>query len=696
MLASNLVQRTLESNQQHQNELTKHAQKLTAELDEIDKLLKAVDSDLSDDEPGKEIEVHEVVNPISIIPPNGFFNPESPFHEEAMRRNRYMKNTTMHAMKARELDALTEGVKAELLRLKALENRSSGLPMPSLKDIDLHSDVAQVNWSVVAERVNDVSTAKRTPEELRIKWLGDRRPGINHSEWKIEETEMLKLIVKRRQEEQKVDWVEIAKELGTNRTPIECFRRGIARSRHAWSAEGDRRLLEGIRLHGLENWGYVALHVSENATPSQCQMRYIRTLDPALKKGAWSSEEDERLQSAVSVLGPAWQEVALYVPGRTNEQCRERYTDSSMTEERNWTSGEDAELLDAVSKFGIKWKVISQHLKFASELECRTRYNKLKKKGKSASTTPVPSFQGTDIGLVGTTSFRLSEIPRMVPTTTSVPTAASKTKGRTNRKGKQTQTDASAIESMSLSATDTPSPAAETVRPRPKPRAKGKQTNQGDVRVIESNSPLPTSEAGPSNVLSGGFVETPPLAMEGIQPAEPEAMPDEDQPVTSQPLASNHESNPEPNRSAPASGDAMASTQDSTNAEGGAVASRPARVSTATSRRKRPAEEAPVSSQPARKKGRPRKSVVAGANTVSDIPTQETNVPQTTGEEAASGPSAPAPATLGGDPPAPERPEPENPPVRKRGQKAASGVNSTSPAAGTARRSGRLAAKKAA
>jgi hypothetical protein len=105
--------------------------------------------------------------------------------------------------------------------------------MPSANDIDLNNDVSHVNWSIVTERVspcpfswpiaderfvfikvNDVSSVKRTPEELRIKWLGDRRPSVNHSEWSATELDTLKSIVKRRQEQNQLDWVEVAKELG--------------------------------------------------------------------------------------------------------------------------------------------------------------------------------------------------------------------------------------------------------------------------------------------------------------------------------------------------------------------------------------------------------------------------------------------------------------------------------------------------
>ena len=92
------------------------------------------------------------------------------------------------------------------------------------------------------------------------------------------------------------------------------------------------------------------MYVSEDATAHQCQKRYLDSLDPSIKSGAWSPEEDEKLRraivafsgahalpgtsdasgspSSVDKLSIPWQDVALFVPGRTNNQCREHYLDS--------------------------------------------------------------------------------------------------------------------------------------------------------------------------------------------------------------------------------------------------------------------------------------------------------------------------------------------------------------------------------
>ena len=121
----------------------------------------------------------------------------------------------------------------------------------------------------------------------------------------------------------------------------------------------------------------VALHVSEDATPHQCQKRYNDTLDPGIKRGSWTHEEDTRLLRAVaaftasspssSTSSPSipWQDVALFVPGRTNNQCRDRYQDrlspSEKSKKGGWTEEENTKLRTLVEELGRNdWKEVSK------------------------------------------------------------------------------------------------------------------------------------------------------------------------------------------------------------------------------------------------------------------------------------------------------------------------------------------------
>lgn len=119
------------------------------------------------------------------------------------------------------------------------------------------------------------------------------------------------------------------------------------------------------------------MSVSEHATVHQCQKRYYETLDPDLKHGSWSDEEDAKLLRAIaafsntgpgsSVTSISWQDVALFVPGRTNNQCREHYQaklkakGKSTTAAKGWSEEEDTKLREAVSALPEgHWKEVSE------------------------------------------------------------------------------------------------------------------------------------------------------------------------------------------------------------------------------------------------------------------------------------------------------------------------------------------------
>ncbi|KAJ3762914.1 Homeodomain-like protein, partial [Lentinula raphanica] len=269
-------------------------------------------------------------------------------------------------VKPKELETLTEAVTAEFRRLKAFEGQGRNLDA-----IDLAADASNLNWRTIAEKVSDVSTFARSDHECRTKWLGYYRPGICHDEWSSDELRRLNEIVSEKNEEHALDWVDVAQELGTNRTPMDCMRHGFKLPQHAWDSDADKRLSEAVEVYGTENWPLVALHVSPNVTSNQCLMRYHRSLDPSLNKSPWSDDEDERLNVIVSVLGTTnWPDVARHMPGRTNEMCRERYVEGMRNKGKlkakgkaraksEWTKDKDEELVRLVGDLGNKWQKIS-------------------------------------------------------------------------------------------------------------------------------------------------------------------------------------------------------------------------------------------------------------------------------------------------------------------------------------------------
>ena len=115
-------------------------------------------------------------------------------------------------------------------------------------------------------------------------------------------------------------------------------------------------------LYSISNisMSIVARNVSPHATAVQCQIRWSKTLDPTLRRGNWTEEEEERLHKAVAAYGSSWVQVASVISGRTNDQCREKWHEqiNSSTEKSTWTEAEDKILLENVKLIGNRWKSI--------------------------------------------------------------------------------------------------------------------------------------------------------------------------------------------------------------------------------------------------------------------------------------------------------------------------------------------------
>lgn len=253
----------------------------------------------------------------------------------------------------------------------------------------------------------------------------------------------------------------------------------------------------------------IAKNVSPHATAAQCQIRWSKSLDPALRRGNWTEEEEDRLRKAVAGYGSSWVQVASAISGRTNDQCRERWHEqvNSSKEKLTWTEAEDKILLENVKLIGNRWKSIS--LKIGNNRTgpvCRLRYGKLMKlQNARNSATPGPS--NTEPQLVSTTQVSkdgssLATQTQPYSSTVEVPTIVAKTrpKPRPTGKGKAKTTEVGTTgESQITGNESTIMPTAPRSIPilRPITRSKGKSARVEKASVSLENAPesgVPTSE----------------------------------------------------------------------------------------------------------------------------------------------------------------------------------------------------------
>jgi len=151
-----------------------------------------------------------------------------------------------------------------------------------------------------------------------------------------------------------------------------------------WSGEEDERLKGAVKEFGEVNWKAIADRV-QTRNHVQCLQRWKKVLKPGLVKGQWSAQEDAMLVTLVSESFKNWGQLAAHMPGRTSKQCRERWChhlDPSI-KKGEYTSDEDKTILDMQAKNGNKWAQIAQMLPGRTENAVKIRWKALDRSRKN-------------------------------------------------------------------------------------------------------------------------------------------------------------------------------------------------------------------------------------------------------------------------------------------------------------------------
>ncbi|NWT95186.1 SNPC4 protein, partial [Urocynchramus pylzowi] len=236
---------------------------------------------------------------------------------------------------------------------------------------------------------------QRSSEELRKFWQNWEHPSINKKEWTEEELERLKQIAA---EHDYLDWQSIAQELGTNRTPFQCLQKyqlyNKDLKRKEWTKDEDQMLLELVqemRLGSHIPYKKIAYYM-EGRDSAQLIYRWTKSVDPSLKKGPWTPEEDAMLMAAVKKYrGKDWYKIRTEVPGRSDAQCRDRYLKALHWDVKKgrWSLEEEEQLIELVQKHGLgRWSKIASELPHRTSAQCLSKWKLMigSKKKRSGAT----------------------------------------------------------------------------------------------------------------------------------------------------------------------------------------------------------------------------------------------------------------------------------------------------------------------
>ncbi|NWV98862.1 SNPC4 protein, partial [Machaerirhynchus nigripectus] len=222
---------------------------------------------------------------------------------------------------------------------------------------------------------------QRSSEELRKFWQNWEHPSINKKEWTEEEIERLKQIAAKHNY---LDWQTIAQELGTNRTPFQCLQKyqiyNKDLKRKEWTKDEDQMLLDLVqemRVGSHIPYKKIAYYM-EGRDSAQLIYRWTKSVDPSLKKGPWTPEEDAMLMAAVKKYGEKdWYRIRTEVPGRSDAQCRDRYLKALHWDVKKgqWSLEEEEQLIELVQKHGLgHWSKIASELPHRTNSQCLSKW----------------------------------------------------------------------------------------------------------------------------------------------------------------------------------------------------------------------------------------------------------------------------------------------------------------------------------